>query len=173
MAEVIGSVNLNLAMVEDGQAFAYRRYLGACNARSFLDAEFRASRHRHGVWQITNGITRPWDFRQGRPTSRGRPSVDLGGGAAALPARPMAPGAGHRCQQIGSFALAQELLRQGHNHPDGDGDGVAYERLRGGQPAPGSRCRRRPGAGRRSPEPERQAPSRRGRAAPPLGLRDA
>ncbi len=31
VAEVIGTVNLNLAMVEDGQAFAYRKYLGQCN----------------------------------------------------------------------------------------------------------------------------------------------
>lgn len=33
VAEVIGEVNLNLAMVEDGQAFAYRQYLSQCNAR--------------------------------------------------------------------------------------------------------------------------------------------
>ena len=31
VAEVIGEINLGLAMVEDGQAFAYRKYLGACD----------------------------------------------------------------------------------------------------------------------------------------------
>jgi len=70
VAEVIGEVNLNLAMVEDGQAFAYRQYLGQCNAKEYLDAEYRASRHRFGVWQVPGGITRPWDFRRRRSPAR-------------------------------------------------------------------------------------------------------
>jgi len=63
VAEVIGEVNLNLAMVEDGMAFAYLKYLGQCDEKAYLDAEFRASRRRYGVWQVPGGITRPWDFR--------------------------------------------------------------------------------------------------------------
>ena len=39
-------------MVEDGQAFAYRQYLSGCNAKEYLDAEYRASRRRYGVWQV-------------------------------------------------------------------------------------------------------------------------
>jgi len=72
VAEVIGDININLVMVEDGQAFAYRRYLGGCDARDYLEAEYRASRHRYGVWQQPGGITRPWNFRQSRrgPVSR-------------------------------------------------------------------------------------------------------
>ena len=66
VAEVIGEINLGLALVEDGQAFAYRRYLGGCDARAYLDAEFRASRHRYGVWQVPGGIPRPWDVRRQR-----------------------------------------------------------------------------------------------------------
>ncbi|WP_233130298.1 thermonuclease family protein [Synechococcus sp. 1G10] len=66
VAEVIGAVNLNLAMVEDGQAFAYRKHLGQCDSREYLDAEFRASRRRYGVWQVPGGITRPWVFRRVR-----------------------------------------------------------------------------------------------------------
>ncbi len=62
VAEVIGEVNLNLAMVEDGMAFAYLKYLGQCDEKAYLDAEFRASRRRYGVWQVPGGITRPWDF---------------------------------------------------------------------------------------------------------------
>ena len=65
VAEVISEININLVMVEDGQAFAYRPYLAACDAREYLEAEFRASRHRYGVWQVEGGITRPWDFRRG------------------------------------------------------------------------------------------------------------
>jgi micrococcal nuclease len=34
------------------------------------------------------------------------------------------------CRQIGSFARAQELLKQGHTYLDRNGDGVACESLR-------------------------------------------
>ena len=34
------------------------------------------------------------------------------------------------CRQIGSYARAQELLRQGHGYLDKNGDGVACESLR-------------------------------------------
>ncbi len=68
VAEVIAEVNLGLAMVEDGQAFAYRRYLAACNQQEYLQAEFRASRHRFGVWDQPGGILRPWEVRRGRFT---------------------------------------------------------------------------------------------------------
>jgi hypothetical protein len=33
--------------VDDGMGFAYRKYLGQCDAREYLDAELRASRSRH------------------------------------------------------------------------------------------------------------------------------
>ena len=65
VAEVISELNINLVMVEDGQAFAYRRYLGGCDAREYLEAEFRASRHRAGIWRQQGGILRPWEFRRG------------------------------------------------------------------------------------------------------------
>ena len=70
VAEVIGEVNLNLALVEDGMAFAYRKYLGQCDAKEYLDAEFRAFRSRYGMWQLPGGTTRPWDFRRGRTSGR-------------------------------------------------------------------------------------------------------
>ena len=66
VAEVISDININLVLVEDGQAFAYRQYLGGCDAKEYLDAEYRASRHHYGVWQVPGGIIRPWDFRRGR-----------------------------------------------------------------------------------------------------------
>ncbi|MCP9773399.1 hypothetical protein KBY66_12340 [Synechococcus sp. Tobar12-5m-g] len=66
MAELISGVTINLAMVEDGQAFPCRKYLGACIAREYLDAEFRASRRRTWVWLVPGGITRPWNFRRVR-----------------------------------------------------------------------------------------------------------
>ena len=117
VAEVISDINLNLALVEDGQAFAYRQYLGGCNAREYLDAEYRAGRHRFGVWQVEGGITRPWDFRR---STRGRHISD-----GTTPG-----GRRYRCSEIGSYDRAQELLRQGHSYLDGNGDGEACESLR-------------------------------------------
>ena len=70
VAEVIEEINLGLAMVEDGMAFADRKYLGQCDAKEYLDAEFRAFRSRYGVWQLPGGTTRPWDFRCGRTSGR-------------------------------------------------------------------------------------------------------
>jgi len=117
VAEVISDININLVMVEDGQAFAYRRYLSSCNANEYLEAEYRASRHRYGIWQVEGGITRPWEFRRGRR-------------AALIPDGTTPDGRRYRCEEIGSYARAQELLRQGHTYLDGNGDGEACESLR-------------------------------------------
>jgi endonuclease YncB( thermonuclease family) len=117
VAEVFSDININLAMVEDGLAFAYRQYLGGCDAKEYLDAEYRASRRRYRVWQVPGGITRPWDFRRGRRS-------------AAIPDGTTPGGRRYRCNEIGSYARAQELLRQGHTYLDSNGDGEACEALR-------------------------------------------
>ena len=39
----------------------------------------------------------------------------------------------YTCREIGSYAQAQILLRQGHRYLDGDGDGEACESLRSKQ----------------------------------------
>lgn len=80
VAEAIGEINLGLAMVEDGRAFAYRKYLGQCDAKEYLDAEFRAFRSRYGVWQVSGWITRPWDLRRGRTARSGGTSRSVPGG---------------------------------------------------------------------------------------------
>ena len=117
VAEVISDININLVMVEDGLAFAYRQYLGGCDAKEYLDAEYRASRRRFGVWQVPGGITRPWDFRRGRS-------------AAVIPDGTTPGGRRYRCKEISSYARAQELLRQGHTYLDSNGDGQACESLK-------------------------------------------
>ena len=117
VAEVFSGVNINLALVEDGQAFAYRQYLSGCNAKEYLDAEYRASRRRYGVWQVEGGITRPWDFRRARRS-------------AVIPDGTTPGGRRYRCSEINSYERAQELLRQGHGYLDGNGDGEACEALR-------------------------------------------
>ena len=116
VAEVISDTNINLALVEDGLAFAYRRYLTACDGTAYLEAEERARRQRLGVWRAPGGITRPWDFRRGRRSAR-------------IPDGTTPDGRRHDCSQIGSHATAQELLRQGHSYLDSDGDGEACEGL--------------------------------------------
>ena len=117
VAEVISDINIGLVMVEDGQAFAYRRYLSGCDAKEYLDAEFRASRHRYGVWQVEGGIILPWEFRRQNA-------------AARIPDGTTPGGRRYHCQEIGSYAHAQELLRQGHTYLDSNGDGEACESLR-------------------------------------------
>ena len=110
--------NTNLAMVSSGQAFAYRKYLAACDGSAYLGAEAAAQRQRVGVWAVPGGIQRPWDWRHGGQAAA--PSVSAGG----------YNGRKLTCGQIGSFARAQELLRQGHGYLDRNGDGVACESLR-------------------------------------------
>jgi endonuclease YncB( thermonuclease family) len=117
VAEVFNGININLAMVEDGQAFVYRQYLSGCDAKEYLDAEFRASRRRYGVWKVEGGITRPWEFRKGRS-------------AAVIPDGTTPCGRRYSCKEIGSYDRAQQLLRQGHTYLDGNGDGQACESLR-------------------------------------------
>jgi endonuclease YncB( thermonuclease family) len=117
VAEVFSGVNINLALVEDGQAFAYRQYLNGCDAKGYLEAEERANRARLGVWQIKGGITRPWDFRRARRS-------------AVIPDGTTPGGRRYRCSEISSYDRAQELLRQGHSYLDGNDDGEACEMLR-------------------------------------------
>jgi endonuclease YncB( thermonuclease family) len=116
VAEVISGININLVLVENGQAFAYRQYLGVCDAKEYLDAEYRASRHFYGVWQVEGGISRPWDFRRGRRN-------------AVIPDGSTPGGRSYLCKDIGSYTRAQELLHQGHSYLDSNGDGAACESL--------------------------------------------
>jgi hypothetical protein len=124
VAEILrGSQNVNLQMVRRGQAFAYRQYLGQCDATAYLGAERGAEVDRRGVWFIPGGIERPWDFRHGR---RGyRPAHPQPQPSSSVPVSGR-----YRCRQIGSFGRAQELLRQGHTYLDRNSDGVACESLR-------------------------------------------
>jgi endonuclease YncB( thermonuclease family) len=109
--------NVNLRLVASGHAFVYRQYLKApCAASAYLKAEGQAQSARLGVWSVTGGITRPWDYRHGRKRSSTAP-----GGATS---------GRYTCRSIGSRAKAQELLRQGHGYLDRDGDGEACESLK-------------------------------------------
>jgi len=133
VAEVIGKGTVNLAMVQSGKAFVYRQYLGRCDRQAYLAAERQAQAQRLGVWAVPGGITRPWDFRQGGAGDHSVGALRSAASSSAPVPRPQAAqpgGAKATCKQIGSFARAQELLRQGHSYLDRNGDGVACEGLR-------------------------------------------
>ena len=114
--------SVNLAMVQSGQAFAYRYYLAACDGRAYLAAEAQAEQSRRGVWAVSGGIDRPWDWRHGRrrtTSARSGPPPATGTpGPVRVPVvpAPVAAPAGHHytCKEIGSYAKAQQPLRQGH-----------------------------------------------------------
>jgi hypothetical protein len=133
VAEVVGKGIVNLAMVQSGQAFVYRQYLGRCDRQAYLAAERQAQAQRLGVWAVPGGITRPWDFRHGgagRRSSGVVPDAASSRAPVSSPQSAQPGGAKATCKQIGSFARAQELLRQGHSYLDRNGDGVACESLR-------------------------------------------
>jgi endonuclease YncB( thermonuclease family) len=134
VAEVIGKKGtVNLAIVQSGQAFVYRQYLGRCDRGAYLAAERQAQAKRLGVWAVPGGITRPWEFRHGGAGRRSAGAVPAAAFSSALASTPQAAqpsGTKTTCKQIGSFAQAQELLRQGHSYLDRNGDGVACEGLR-------------------------------------------
>jgi endonuclease YncB( thermonuclease family) len=110
---------INLTLVAEGRAFTYRQYLRQCDAQAYLAAEAEARRLQRGVWEVPGGMTRPWDYRAARrqPVAHG----SLGGTVSNRKLR---------CRDIGSYAKAQDLLRQGHSYLDANGDGQACESLR-------------------------------------------
>ena len=119
--------SVNLAMVSNGQAFAYRKYLAACDSRAYLSAEAEAQRQRRGFWSVPGGIQKPWDWRHGTTgTATTSSPMPVGGsspGSAAVVSRR------YKCKEIGSYARAQELLREGHTYLDKNGDGIACKLL--------------------------------------------
>ena len=58
--------SVNLTMVRSGAAFAYRKYLAACDGPAYLGAEASAEREARGVWAVSGGIQRPWEWRRSR-----------------------------------------------------------------------------------------------------------
>ena len=109
--------NLNQALVASGAAFVYWQYIQGCDRQTYSRLETEARFRGLGVWGAHGGVMRPWDYRAGQrkpSSSTPPPSVRR-----------------YTCKQIGSYAQAQVLLRQGHTYLDGDGDGEACESLKG------------------------------------------
>jgi endonuclease YncB( thermonuclease family) len=76
--QAVGSIkteaNINLLLVQQGQAFVYPNHRHQCDAAAFSAAESRARARQEGVWQQSGGIQRPWKHRQlNRPSPQHRP----------------------------------------------------------------------------------------------------
>jgi len=59
---------MNEAMIEEGWAWAYRKYLKASEAQEFLILEQDARRRGVGLWQDSNPQP-PWEFRKAGRTN--------------------------------------------------------------------------------------------------------
>ena len=112
-----GGRNLNQALVASGVAFVYWQYIAGCDRQTYGRLEAEARLKRLGVWGVNGGLTRPWNYR----SNQRKP-----GSSSSAPASRH-----YTCKQIGSYAQAQLLLRQGHRYLDGDGDGEACESRKG------------------------------------------
>ena len=113
----LGGRNLNQALVASGDDFVYWQYIAGCDRQTYGRMETEARLRGLGVWGTNGGLTRPWDYR----ATQRKPSP-----SSSAPA-----GRRFTCKQIGSYAQAQVLLRQGHSYLDRDGDGEACESLKG------------------------------------------
>jgi endonuclease YncB( thermonuclease family) len=56
-------IDINLAMVKRGYAWAYRQYLRRPYTSEYIDAEREARENRQGLWADRNP-TPPWEFRR-------------------------------------------------------------------------------------------------------------
>jgi len=124
VAEVLkGTTNINQALVQSGVAFVYWQYIEGCDRETYSRLENEARLKSLGIWAVPGGIQRPWDYR------RGRRSVSGSNNPSGSASTPSYSGSRYRCKQIGNWAKAQELLKQGHTYLDGDGDGEACNGL--------------------------------------------
>lgn len=125
VAEVLkGGSNINQTLVRTGDAFVYWQYISGCDRQTYSRLENDARLKGVGVWSVSGGIQRPWDYRRGR--RGGSTSSSSGGGASSTGNSSRK----YRCAEIGSWSRAQELLRQGHTYLDRDSDGEACESLK-------------------------------------------
>ncbi|MEM9446443.1 MAG: thermonuclease family protein [Verrucomicrobiota bacterium] len=55
--------NINLALVQEGAAVAYRQYLSNCDSDQYLASEIYARQNQLGFWAQPNPVM-PWDYRR-------------------------------------------------------------------------------------------------------------
>jgi endonuclease YncB( thermonuclease family) len=126
----VGEVDVSATMIEEGCAWAYRRYL---TDPKLLVLEGQARSRKTGLWaQKTADIVAPWDWRRdgGEPATTAVGFADTGDLPTAAPTSTFTCGAPKTCRQIASCEEAIfQLNRCGATRIDGDGDGVPCEAL--------------------------------------------
>ncbi|MGG6267535.1 thermonuclease family protein [Leptolyngbya sp. AN10] len=130
VAEIyVGDRSVNLAMVQEGHAVAYRQYLKVCNADEYLTAEADAQLKRLAFWNQSNPVM-PWNFRREEQltTKPARRTV-------AQPPQNALPTCVNSDCDCGDFRTQAEAQRVFNAYPgdpfrlDGDRDSVACESL--------------------------------------------
>ena len=125
MAEVLkGTTNINQALVAAGAAFVYWQYIEGCDRETYSRLENEARLKSFGVWAVPGGIQRPWNYR------RGRKSGSSSNNPSNSSSKPGYSGSRYRCKQSGSWAKAQEPLKQVLSYLNRDSDGEACEGLK-------------------------------------------
>ncbi|MDB5469667.1 MAG: micrococcal nuclease [Caulobacter sp.] len=128
----VGEVDVSAAMIQEGCAWAYRRYL---TDPTMLALEQDARARKTGLWaQNAAQIVPPWDWRRGGEGPEAAPVAGFvdAGPAQATPAATGAftCGAARTCGQMKSCEEATFHLRQcGLSRLDRDGDGIPCESL--------------------------------------------
>lgn len=59
----LGSRNINIEMVSEGWAWAYKQYLDRPHASEYIRSEEQARKAHKGLWQHSNPLP-PWEFRK-------------------------------------------------------------------------------------------------------------
>ena len=110
--------DINRELVEEGHAWAYRRYL---TDQDFLTAEALARDRQLGLWGTPDPVP-PWDWRRGK-----REAIPRGEDLASAS---LQCGNKHYCKEMTHCAEARfHLLTCGVTSLDGDKDGIPCEAL--------------------------------------------
>lgn len=120
---MLGNRNINMEMVQEGHAWAYRQYL---KDRRYIQAETEAKKASLGLWGLQKDqIMAPWDWR--RAKRNGTLTVNP---AASAPAATFQCGTKQYCRQMASCDEAKFFLKQcGVTTLDGNNDGVPCEAI--------------------------------------------
>lgn len=121
----VGDTDVSAAMVQEGCAWAYRRYL---TDSTILAMETTARSSRTGLWaQNASEIVPPWDWRQGGDETT---TAAVGFADSSPPSAAFTCGSARTCGQMSSCEEATFYLRQcGLTRLDGNKDGVPCESL--------------------------------------------
>lgn len=62
-----GELDVNVEMIRQGYAWAFRKYLNAPYTSAYVSAEAEAKTNKRGLWQLANPVP-PWEYRKVKNT---------------------------------------------------------------------------------------------------------